>query len=116
MGLMRTNKLGSLQFTSVDDFMLRMHSAELTYALDALFAFANRVGQRSARKPTAPFWRVAGPIVITRDYWIAFCSAALHLIGALGHAGCRHDSELPALRASAQRLAELVGDSLATLR
>lgn len=122
MGLMPTSKrmgLNFLQFSSLADFVLQMHCGELAAVLKALLVFADRVATRAARKPDAPFWRISGPILITRDYWIAFLSSVLQLIRMLGQAGGRHDFEecpdYPPLRNAAALLAERALNSLEML-
>ena len=93
MGLMPVGSLQCLQFPDLDTFMLEMHCAEIAKALDLLCRFAQRVLPKTDKVPSAPFWRVSGPVVITRDNLNAFRNGVRRLVNLLGRAGRRPSPE-----------------------
>ncbi len=54
-------------FTSLDLFMIQMHSAALSDALVALTLFAERVIPHIYQDQNAVMWHITGPLFITRD-------------------------------------------------
>ena len=79
MGLSKMSNLKFLRFSTLENFVVSLKSAELAEVLDCLRTFAERVISKIRRKPLLQFWRIAGVIVITRESWRSFCKEALAL-------------------------------------
>jgi hypothetical protein len=78
-------------FSSLDLFMIQMHSAALSDALVALTLFAERVIPQIYQNPNAVMWHITGPLFITRDRWYRLARqvmTVLDLLGFPGHYSC----------------------------
>ena len=84
MGLCPLRKIQILPaFTSLDQYVINMHSSVLSDTLDALSTFAERVIPGIEQDPAAVMWPISGPLVITRDRWLLFCRGVVTLLRLL---------------------------------
>ncbi len=72
-------------FTSIDQYVVNMHSLVLSDTLDAISTFAGRVIPSIEQAPSAVMWPISGPLLITRERWLRFCRGVLALLRLLAH-------------------------------
>jgi hypothetical protein len=83
-----------LLHTSLDMYMLQLHSDCLAKSLDSFTTFAKRVAGQIRKRPNAQEWWLNRDILIQRKHWFRFCKQVMNLLQLLGF--CKNVAGTPA--------------------
>jgi hypothetical protein len=101
MGLGAT-RLPSLEFESLDRFMLQMHADKIAEVLESFTAFAKRLVPIMELDPDAPSWWLNRNVLIHREHWHRYAQQVFSLLKLIGF----HDDDTNGHRASLSDMAE----------
>ena len=110
-------KVKKLMHSSLDMYILQMHSEKIAKALQSLTAFGERVKVLICQDPTARVWWLHRDMLIQRRHWVALSQHVMNLVSSLGlhelndHAPPPHHPwpDYDALRAAAKDAARIFG-------
>ena len=73
-----------LTFSSLDRYILQMHSQTIANVLNALSKFADKVIPLIQRDRTAKLWQISDEILIQKQHWLALARQVMNLLKLLG--------------------------------